>query len=41
MADDVKVRYSDEDLGKFKEIIVEKIEQAQKEMTSFYTHRLR
>ena len=32
MADDVKVRYSDEDLGKFKEIIVEKIEQAQKDL---------
>jgi len=32
MAEDVKVRYSDKDLTMFKEIIVEKMEKAQKDL---------
>ncbi|MDY8135234.1 TraR/DksA family transcriptional regulator [Aquimarina sp. 2201CG5-10] len=32
MAEDIKVRYSDNDLAKFKEIIVEKMEKAQKDL---------
>lgn len=32
MAEDVKVRYSDSDLAMFKEIIVEKMEKAQKDL---------
>lgn len=32
MADDIKVRYSDADLAMFKEIIVEKMEKAQKDL---------
>ncbi|SEK86565.1 transcriptional regulator, TraR/DksA family [Aquimarina amphilecti] len=32
MAEDVKVRYSDADLAMFKEIIVEKMEKAQKDL---------
>ncbi len=32
MAEDVKVRYSDSDLEKFREIIVEKMEKAQKDL---------
>ncbi len=32
MAEDVKVRYSDTDLAKFKEIILDKMEQAQKDL---------
>ncbi len=32
MADDVKVRYSDSDLAKFKQIILEKVEKAKKDL---------
>ncbi|TPN87635.1 TraR/DksA family transcriptional regulator [Aquimarina algicola] len=32
MAEDIKVRYSDNDLAKFKEIIVEKMEKAQNDL---------
>lgn len=32
MAEDIKVRYSDKDLAMFKEIIVEKMEKAQKDL---------
>ncbi|GAA4275898.1 TraR/DksA family transcriptional regulator [Aquimarina mytili] len=32
MAEDVKVRYSDADLAKFKEIILEKVEKANKDL---------
>jgi len=32
MAEDIKVRYSDKDLAMFKEIIVDKMEKAQKDL---------